>query len=167
MNSESLHVNAGCALVYIPSLVGGAYIWAAILQKGYPSNAEVAPYTSTSSNKKPLLLCSFKWKVIPKNEHAVVPLCLVSYLDENHAMKCGMQTATDCDLDVDEVQIIADWLPVPQELAFLRKVYLIIMYKACKYRMHAHCNACKEWLSEDDPLHEEQILVVKLKKEML
>ena len=110
---------------------------------------------STSSNKKPLLLCSYKWKIIPKNEHAVVPLCLVSYLDENHAMKCGMQTAADCDLDVDEVQIIADWLPVPQELAFLRKVYLIMMYKACKYCMHAHCNACKEWLSEDDPLHEE------------
>ena len=77
---------------------------------------------STSSNKKPLLLCSYKWKIIPKNEHAVVPLCSVSYLDENHAMKCGMQTAADCDLDVDEVQIIADWLPVPQELAFLRKV---------------------------------------------
>ena len=110
---------------------------------------------STSSNKKPLLLCSYKWKIIPKNEHAVVPLCSVSYLDENHAMKCGMQTAADSDLDVDEVQIIADWLPVPQELAFLRKVYLIMMYKACKYCMHAHCNACKEWLSEDDPLHEE------------
>ena len=110
---------------------------------------------STSSNKKPLLLCSYKWKIILKNEHAVVPLCSVSYLDENHAMKCGMQTAADCDLDVDEVQIIADWLPVPQELAFLRKVYLIVMYKACKYCMHAHCNACKEWLSEDDPLHEE------------
>ena len=83
---------------------------------------------STSSNKKPLLLCSYKWKIIPKNEHAVVPLCSVSYLDENHAMKCGMQAAADCDLDVDEVQIIADWLPVPQELAFLRKVYLIMMY---------------------------------------
>ena len=110
---------------------------------------------STSSNKNPLLLCSYKWKIIPKIEHAVVPLCSVSYLDENHAMKCGMQTAADCDLDVDEVQIIADWLPVPQELAFLRKVYLIMMYKACKYCMHAHCNACKEWLSEDDPLHEE------------
>ena len=79
----------------------------------------------------------------------------MSYLDENHAMKCGMQTAADCDLDVDEVQIIVDWLPVPQELAFLRKVYLIMMYKACKYCMHAHCNACKKWLSEDDPLHEE------------
>ena len=100
---------------------------------------------STSSNKKSLLLYSYKWKIIPKND----------YLDENHAMKCGMQTAADCDLDVDEVQIIADWLPVPQELAFLRKVYLIMMYKACKYCMHAHCNACKEWLSEDDPLHEE------------
>ena len=110
---------------------------------------------STSSNKKPLLLCSYKWKIIPKNEHAVVPLCSVSYLDENHAMKCGMQTAADCELDVDEVQIIADWLPVPQELAFLRKIYLIMMYKACKYCMHAHFNACKEWLSEDDPLHEE------------
>ena len=44
---------------------------------------------STSSNKKPLLLCSYKWKIIPKNEHAVVPLCSVSYLDENHAMKLG------------------------------------------------------------------------------
>ena len=29
-----------------------------------------------------------------------------------------------------------------------------MMYKACKYCIHAHCNACKEWLSEDDPLHE-------------
>ena len=84
---------------------------------------------STSTNKKPLLLCSYKWKIIPKNEHVIVPLCSVSYLDENHAMKCGMQTAGDCDLDVEEVQIIADWLPVPQELAFLRKVYLIMMYR--------------------------------------
>ena len=33
-NSASLHVNAECTLVYIPSLVGGAYIWAAILRKG-------------------------------------------------------------------------------------------------------------------------------------
>ena len=79
---------------------------------------------STSSNKTLLLLCSYKWKTIPKNEHAVVPLCSVSNL---------------------ELQIIADWLPVSQELAFLRKVYLIMMYKACKYCMHAHCNACKEW----------------------
>ena len=110
---------------------------------------------STSSNKKPLLLCSYKWKIIPKNEHVVVPLCSVSYLDENHAMRCGMQTAADCDLDIEEVQIIADWLPVPQKLAFLRKVYLIMMYKACKYCMHAHCYGCQDWLSEDDPMHVE------------
>ena len=108
----------------------------------------------TSTNKKPLLLCSYKWKIIPKNEHVVVSLCSVSYLDENHAMKCGMKTAVDCDLDIEEMQVIADWLPVPQELAFLRKVYLVIMYKACKYCMHAHCYACQEWMSEGDPLHE-------------
>ena len=63
---------------------------------------------STSTNKKPLLLWSYMWKIIPKNEHVIVPLCSVSYSDENHAMKCGMQTAADCDLDVEEVQIIAD-----------------------------------------------------------
>ena len=79
----------------------------------------------------------------------------MSYLDENYAMKYGMQTAADCDLDIEEVQIIADWLPVPQELAFLRKVYLIMMYKACKYCMHAHCYGCQDWLSEDDPMHVE------------
>ena len=28
---KSPHVNAECALVYIPSLVGGAYVWAAVL----------------------------------------------------------------------------------------------------------------------------------------
>ena len=53
------------------------------------------------------------------------------------------------------MQIIADWLPVPQELAVLRNVYLVMMYKACKYCMHAHCYACQEWMSEDDPLPEE------------
>ena len=79
----------------------------------------------------------------------------MSYLDENHAMKCGMQTAADCDLDIEEIEIIADWLPVPQEMAFLRKVYLIMMYKACKYIMQAHCNGCHNWLSEDDPMHED------------
>ena len=31
VNSASLRTNAGCLLVYIPSLVGGPYIWAAIL----------------------------------------------------------------------------------------------------------------------------------------
>ena len=58
-------------------------------------------------------------------EHAVVPLCSVSYLDENHAMKFGMQTAADCDLD---------------------------------------CYACKEWLSEEDPLHEEPNLGCQAKE---
>ena len=37
-NSTSCCTNAGCVLVYIPSLVGGAYIWAAVLQKGYLSD---------------------------------------------------------------------------------------------------------------------------------
>ena len=99
-----------------------------------------------------------------KNEHVVVPLCSVSYLGENHAMECGMKTAAHCDLDVEGVQIIADWLPVPQELAFLRKVYLVMMYKACKYCMHAHCYACQEWMSEDDPLHEEPNLGCQAKE---
>ena len=79
-------------------------------------------------------------------------------------MKCGMQIAAPCDLDVDEVQIIADCLPVPQELAFLRKLYLIMMYKACKYCVHVHCYACKEWLSEDGPLHEEPNLGFQAKE---
>ena len=30
-NSASLHTNAGCVLVYIPSPVGGAYVYATIL----------------------------------------------------------------------------------------------------------------------------------------
>ena len=38
-NSASLRVNMGCVLVYIPSLVGGAYVWGTVLQKGYLSNA--------------------------------------------------------------------------------------------------------------------------------
>ena len=31
VNSTSLHTNAGCVLVCIPSLVGRAYVWATIL----------------------------------------------------------------------------------------------------------------------------------------
>ena len=39
-----------------------------------------------------------------------------------------------------------------------------MMYKACKYCMHAHCYACKEWLSEDDSLHEEPNLGCQAKE---
>ena len=45
-----------------------------------------------------------------------------------------------------------------------RKVYLIMIYKACKYCMHAHYYACKEWLSEDDSLHEEPNLGCQAKE---
>ena len=38
VNSASLRTNVGCILVYIPSLVGRAYVWVAVLQKGYPSD---------------------------------------------------------------------------------------------------------------------------------
>ena len=31
---KSPRLNVRCALVYIPSLVGGAYVWAVVLQKG-------------------------------------------------------------------------------------------------------------------------------------
>ena len=79
-------------------------------------------------------------------------------------MKCGIKTAADYDLDVEALQIIANWLPVPQKLAFLRKAYLVMMYKACKYCMHAHCYACQEWMSEDDPLHEEPNLGCQAKE---
>ena len=33
-NSASLCANVECTLAYIPSLVGMAYVWAAVLQKG-------------------------------------------------------------------------------------------------------------------------------------
>ena len=45
-NSASLHVNVEYALVYILSLVGRAYIWAAVLRKGNRGmRSEVAPYS--------------------------------------------------------------------------------------------------------------------------
>ena len=48
---KSPHVNARCTLVYIPSLVGGAYVWAAILRKGNRAmHSEVAPYNHHMKN---------------------------------------------------------------------------------------------------------------------
>ena len=42
---ESSHTNAGCALAYIPSLVGVASIWAAILRRGNRAmHGKVVPY---------------------------------------------------------------------------------------------------------------------------
>ena len=38
VNTAGLRTNARCVLVYILSLVGEAYIWAAVLQKGYLSD---------------------------------------------------------------------------------------------------------------------------------
>ena len=42
---KSLCVNAGCVLVYIPSPVGGAYVYTTVLQKSIQAmHSEVAPY---------------------------------------------------------------------------------------------------------------------------
>ena len=39
LSVAKLRTNAGCVLAYIPSLVDGASIWAAVLRKGYPRDA--------------------------------------------------------------------------------------------------------------------------------
>ena len=39
LSMAKLHTNAGYVLAYIPSQVGGAFVWAAVLQKGYPRDA--------------------------------------------------------------------------------------------------------------------------------
>ena len=36
LSVAKLCTNAGCVLAYIPSLVGGASVWVAVLRKGYP-----------------------------------------------------------------------------------------------------------------------------------
>ena len=42
---KSSHTNAGCTLAYIPSLVGVASVWAAVLKRGNRAmHGEVAPY---------------------------------------------------------------------------------------------------------------------------
>ena len=42
---KSSHTNAGCALAYIPSLVGVASVWAVVLRRGNRAmHGEVAPY---------------------------------------------------------------------------------------------------------------------------
>ena len=38
-NSVRLRTNMGCILAYIPSLLGVASVWAAVLQKGYLRDA--------------------------------------------------------------------------------------------------------------------------------
>ena len=66
-NSASLHVNVECALVYIPSMVGRAYIWAAVLQKGNRTmRSEVAPYNSIVSVGMPV---NSYFKQVPFQQH--------------------------------------------------------------------------------------------------
>ena len=40
LSEAKLRTNAGCVLAYIPFLVGGASVWAAVLQKGYLRDAK-------------------------------------------------------------------------------------------------------------------------------
>ena len=55
LSVAKLHTNAGCVLAYIPSLVGRASVWAAVLERGIREmHSEVTPYIMKTLKKSSL-----------------------------------------------------------------------------------------------------------------
>ena len=60
-------------------------------------------------------------------------VCAKYYFLKEHAMKQGSEAAYNAEVNVDRIDIITDYIPLPEAINFLKKVYMVMLYRACQY----------------------------------
>ena len=65
-------------------------------------------------------------------------------------MKQGGEAACNAEVKVERIDIITDYIPLPEAINFLKKVYMVKLYRACQYINIFLCTACQEHLSTHD-----------------
>ena len=56
-------------------------------------------------------------------------------------------------MDVERIDISTDYIPLPEAMNFLKKVYLVMLYRACQYLNNYLCTACQKHLPPHETHH--------------
>ena len=68
-------------------------------------------------------------------------------------MQQGAEAAYNAEVDVDRIDIITDFIPLPEALNFLKRVYMVMQYRACQYINNYLCTACQKHLPPHETHH--------------
>ena len=80
-------------------------------------------------------------------------VCTRYYFLKEHTRKQGTEVAYNAEVDVERIDIRTDYIPLPEAMNFLKKVYLVMLYRACQYINNYLCTACQKHLPPHDTHH--------------
>ena len=101
---------------------------------------------------KKTFLTAYQWILVP-HEEAYMGVCTKYYFLKEHAMQQGVEAAYNAEVDIDRIDIITDFIPLPEALNILKRVYMVMLYRACQYINNYLCTACQKHLSPHNTHH--------------
>ena len=81
---------------------------------------------------KETFFTAYQWALVPCEE-ADMKVCTKYYFLREHAMKQGSEEAYNAEVNVDRIDTITDYIPLPEAINFLKKVYMVMLYRVCWY----------------------------------
>ena len=101
---------------------------------------------------KKTFLTACQEELVPYEE-ADMEVCTKHYFLKEHAMKQGSEAAYNAEVNVDRIDTITDYILLPEAINFLKKVYMVMLYRACQYINNFLCTACHRHLPSHDTHH--------------
>ena len=87
------------------------------------------------------------------DEEADVEICTKYYFLKEHAMQQGVEATYNVEVNVDRVDIIKDFILLPEAINFLKRMYIVMLHRACQYINNYMYTACQKYLPPHDTHH--------------
>ena len=107
---------------------------------------------NASPQTKKTFCTAYQWILVPYEE-ADMEVCTKYYFLKEHAMQQGVEAAYNAEVNVDRIDIIKDFIPLPEAINFLKSVYMVMLHRACQYINNYMCTACQKHLPPHDTYH--------------
>ena len=128
-----------------------------LTQKEYEELEKIIPQINeclenASPQTKKTFCTAYQWILVPYEE-ADMEVCTKYYFLKEHAMQQGVEAAYNAEVNVDRIDIIKDFVPLPEAINFLKRVYIVMLHRACQYINNYMCTACQKHIPSHDTHH--------------
>ena len=87
---------------------------------------------STFPQTKKTFMKAYQWTLV-SYEEADMEVCTKYYFHKEHTMREGTEAAQRAQVHVENIAITSNYIPLPEAMNFLKKVYMVMLYMACQY----------------------------------
>ena len=96
---------------------------------------------NTVPQTKKTFMKAYQGTLVPYEE-ADMEVCTKYYFHKEHAMREGTEAAQRAQVHVENIAITRNYIPLPEAMNVLKKVYMVMLYRACQYINNYLCTAC-------------------------